>query len=390
MNTIDSILPHLSQHIAVIQSLIPKKDKRILLSLAKQVAGSVFLTENQAHLLVKILKENLSAVRSLFQDIDSTLKSNMWSKNFREIQKVRKISIDPDVLNHFVLEFNFNTRLKEKLSKISPNLDGILTTKGSKYIIYFNENNIVTIISTFIKDDFEIDKALLDLYYEIEKIRKTVPNPFDIFSTNLEKLKKVVIADIGDISEDNVLLLQDRKIRYQYEISKKIGDISVASKLAFRTSRKVYANPQEFSFIDLVSAIKQLNRFPALIIFEGQSSEKDKKTLKLVEHAVNSLTLPNEVGIYFRHDKGADTEQFNQSIAELGYNKNLDSNTVIAGISNNRLPKFMVKSGWKPQTIISFTSSFRSNKSSVYCNDVDLVVYYTNTQPLDKEVHALL
>ena len=390
MHTIDSILPHLSQHIAVIQSLIPKKDKRILISLAKQVSSGVFLTENQANLLVKILKENLSAVRSLFQDIDDTLDSNTWSKNFREIQKVRKIYIDPDILNHFVLEFNFNTRLREKLGKVTPSLEGMLTTKGSKYIIYLNEHNINVIVSTFLKDDFEIDEKLLTLYQEIEEIKKTVTTPFEIFTTNSQKLKNVVIGDAGEIDDSNLLLLHDRKIRYQYDVSKTAADDSLTSKLAYRTNRKVYVNPRNISFEDLTKSLHCLNRFPALIIFEGHSPDKDTEVLSLIENAIKTCHLTGDVGIYFRHDKSSDVKNFNHAIAALGYNKNLGEHTVIAGISNSKLPKFMIKNNWKPKTVISFTNSFRHNKSSVYCSDIDLVIYYTNTQPLDKEVHVLL
>jgi hypothetical protein len=50
----------------------------------------------------------------------------------------------------------------------------------------------------------------------------------------------------------------------------------------------------------------------------------------------------------------------------------------------------MIKSEWKPQSVISFTTSFRNNKSSVYCNDVDLIVYYTDRQPLHGGVSVIL
>jgi hypothetical protein len=152
----------------------------------------------------------------------------------------------------------------------------------------------------------------------------------------------------------------------------------------------VYVNPQHVSFEDLAKSLHQLNRFPALIIFEGHSPEKDTNVLLMIEAAIKTCGLTGDVGIYFRHDKSSDIQNFNHAIAERGYNKNLGDSTIIAGISNNKLPKFMIKNHWKPKTVISFTNSFRSNKSSVYCSDVDLVVYHTNTQPLDKEVHALL
>lgn len=390
MTTIDSILPHLNQNIKVIEPLIPKKDKRILVSLAKQLGTGVFLTENQSKLLVKILNENITPVRALFQDIESIISENSWSRSFRVVQKIRKISIDSENSGYFSVEFSFNTRLKEKITKMLPSMSGQVLSKGAKYLFLLNEQNISMAVNTFSRENFEIDEKIMNFYQEIESIKKTCTNPFDIFSTTHENLKKSVIEDIVFIAPENLLMLQDRKIRYQYAIREKIEENSLSAKIANRTSRRIYANPQEICFIDLVRSLRELDRLPLMIIFEGHSSEKDKKTLKLVENVVSTLELGDEVGIYFRYDKENDAASFNQEVAVLGYNKNLDDSTVIAGISNNKLPKFMLKSGWKPQTVISFTNSFRANKASVYCMDVDLVIYYTVTQPLDEKIHVLL
>lgn len=390
MNPIDSLLPHIIQNIAAIQALIPKKDKRIIVSLAKQLSSGIFLTENQAKLFVKILNENLKAVKGIVHDIEPILSENLWSKEFRVVQKVRKISYSPDSHNSFLLEFSFNTRLKEKFTKISPKLTGQITSSGSKYFIQLNEFNINLVVSTFIKDGFEIDQKIMDFYQEIEEIKKNTKRPFEIFSTSHEKLKKSVLTDVSEITMENVLMLQDRKIRYQYEISEKSAENSLAAQIANRPTRKIYVNPQEISFVNIVTALLSLKRLPLLIIFEGHSSEKDKKTLKLVEDAVSTLGLGDEIGIYFRYDKGDDSSHFNKELLTLGYNKDLGDKTVIAGISNNKLPKFMIKTGWKPQSVISFSNSFRANKASVYCTDVDLIMYYTATEPLDDTIHALL
>ena len=390
MPAIDSILPHLIRNIKVIEPLIAKKDKLILVSLSKQVTNGVFLTEKQANLLVKILNENISAVKLLVQDIDWIIFENSWSKSFRVVQSVRKISLSPENSSYFSVEFSFNTKLKEKFSKLFSLVDRQVIHSGAKYQFFLSERNIDLVVSTFLKNNFEIDQEILDLYREIKKIKKASGNPFEIFSTKNEKLKKIVENDVGPISKENVLLLQDRKIRHQYQIFEKNEENSLSAKIANRSSRRIYINPQEVTFLELVRSLKDLQRLPLLVVFEGHTPEKDKKTLKLVENSVTSLELGEEIGIYFRYNKNADKVYFNQEIAELGYNKNLGEQTVIAGISNNKLPKFMIKSGWKPQSVITFTNSFRANKASVYCTDVDLVVYYTNTQPLDKKIHALV
>jgi hypothetical protein len=390
MNTVDSLLIPIFQEIKKLEPGINTKDKRIVVSLYKQVTSGVFLTENQANLLLKILKENLKVLKSVFPDIELTLVSGQWSQKFREIRKIRKIYLSGEFPGQFLVEFNFNSKLREKISQINSQIKGITSVSSTKYAILLNEVNLHTVISTFSKDKFEIDEKISEFYLEIEKIRKTEEAPFDIFSATHEKLKKSVIDDVQSISLDNVVMLQDRKIRYQYEISEKIEEISLAAKIAHRPGRKVFINSENISLSDVVSSLQELNRLPLLLIFDGHSSTKDKKSIISIENALSVCKIDDHVGIYYRYNSSEDKEKFNQEIARLGYNKDLDNNTTVAGISNTKLPKFMINQGWRPGTVISFTNSFKSNKTFVYCNNVDLVIYYGNTQPLDKDVYAIM
>lgn len=390
MNTIDSLLPHIAQHIGLIKHLIPKKDARILVSLANQVIGNVFLTENQSKLLVKILQENISAIRSIFQDIDLVLESNRWSESFRISKPVRKIWLIDESNQKMVLEFNSNKRLKEKFSKIAHQVEGSIARKENLYFMDLTEKNIDLIISTFIKDGFDIDAELVDFYTQIQQIKATVSAPFDIFGAVPDSLKSAVISDVGLIDNSNLLKLYDKRIRYQYQISQPISDNSVVAKIATRNNRRIFANSSTIPLTQIIDALAQLGRFPILLVFDGHSSKKDKKNLQLVKDALVAANQEGPVGIYFRYDTDKDIAQFNQTVAELSYNKPLSDHTVVAGINNSKLPKFMVNMQWNPQAIISFTNSFKENKSFVYCNSVDLVVYYTPTPPLGETINEIM
>jgi hypothetical protein len=390
MNTVDSLLAPIFREIKNLETGINSKDKKILVSLYKQVNCGVFLTENQSNLLVKILKENLKAIKPVLSEIDATLVSNHWSQPFRQIRKIRKIYLSEGFDNVFFVEFNYNAKLRDKMSQLHIKMKGTVPVTSTKYAICLNETNLHEVLVTFSKDNFEIDEKLANFNLEIENIRKTTSSPFEIFSTTHEKLKKSVADDITDISTDNVLLLQDRKIRYQYEILEKTEDFTLAAKIAHRTGRKIFVNSDIHSLSEVINSLIELNRLPLLMVFDGHSSLKDKKSLNLVENALTSCKNTEHVGIYYRYDKSEDKENFNQEIARLGYNKNLSEDTVVAGISNTKLPKFMIKNEWKPETVISFTNSFKSNKTYVYCNEVDLIIYYGNIPPLDKDVHALM
>lgn len=390
MTTIDSLLPVISSNIKLIQHDIPKKDKRILLSLAKQLNSGIFLTENQANLLIKIINENCNQLSAVISNLTEVVRSPQWTKMFREVKRVKKIHISPEFPENFVVEFSFNTRLKEKMMQLTATLKGNMFVSGQKYVIPLTEENLQLVTNTFAKDGFEIDEKIQVFCQEIEKIKNTIITPFDISCLTNEKIKKAVTEALGSDYLKDTRLLQDRKIRYQYQNTEKIPENSLIDKLANRPNRKVFVDSLTTAFPDLLQSLVTLNRLPVLLIFDGHQIAKDKKSLKLVESAVSTLGIDNDIGIYFRYDKESDVEKFNQDIADLGYNKVLSSTTQLAGISNNKIPKFMIKDRWKPQTVISFTNSFKSNKSYMYCSDIDLIVYYNNTQPLDKDVYAIM
>jgi hypothetical protein len=389
MSTVDSLLPLIAANIKTVQQAIPNKDKRILLSLEKQLTFGVFLTENQGNLLIKIIKENIAPMTSIIPDVQNVIEEKMWSKSFREIKKIKKIYIPAESADSFVVEFSYNTKFREKISALNILLKGNIVTSGSKYIINLTEENLTLVVDAFKNDNFEIDEKITNFFQEIQEIRKNTKNPFDIFDLKNEKTKNAVKSSLGEDYLTNLQLLQDRKIRYQYKNTQKIQENSLENKIANRESRKIFVGA-DIGFTELMSSLKNLKRFPVMLIFDGHQSLKDKKNLKFVENAVKELNLGDDIGIYFRYNKESDSEKFNQEINALAYNKDLTGTTTVVGISNNKIPKFMIKSQWKPQTVISFTSSFKSNKSYVYCSDVDLIVYYGVTQPLDKEVHAIV
>ena len=117
-------------------------------------------------------------------------------------------------------------------------------------------------------------------------------------------------------------------------------------------------------------------------MFNGHDSKECLQNLKKLEKSLKNSGLDN-IGIYFRFDSGSDNnKEFNSLISQLDYNSKLNQQTQVAGIANNKLPKFMLKNGWYPSSVISFSNNFKSNKTSVYCNSVDLIVYYNDKRPL--------
>jgi hypothetical protein len=391
MTTIDKVLTQTCQHLKSLNGKILPRDKRILTSLGNQLDQGNFLTENQGKLLTKLLTENIQVLSTVVEDIDYALTANRWSQPFRVIHRVRKIYISPTTPDTIIIEFTFDKRIKTKLSSLNGKLNGSLSSTGPRnYCVSLTEKNISLLVNEFAKDDFEIDQKILNFYHEISEILKINNSAYSVFQLENEKLKKQIENDVGCISSENLLLLQDRKFRYQYKITEKITENSLKSSIANRTSTKVFVNAKTFSFNELVSALFELKRLPILIIFDGHDSIVSKKCLDLVVEAAKTNGLDDQVGIYFRFGSTADSAHFNSTISELEFNKHLSDTTKIAGISNSKLPKFMVNSEWRAGSVISFTNNFKNNKSYVYCSDVDLIVYYSDKKPLNGDINDIV
>lgn len=391
MTTIDKVLTQTCQHLKSLNGKILPRDKRILTSLGNQIDQGNFLTENQGKLLTKLLNENIEVLSTVVEDIDYALTANRWSQPFRVIHRVRKIYISPEHPDTIIIEFTFDKRLKAKLVSLNGKINGSLSSTGPRnYCVSLTEKNIAVLVNEFVKDDFEIDQKILNFYQEITKISKIGNSSYSVFQLENEKLKKQLEKDVGSITPENVLLLQDRKFRYQYKITEKITEKSLKSSIANRTSTKVFVNTKTFSFTELLTALCELKRLPVLIIFDGHDSIVSKKCLDLVAEAAKENSINDQVGIYFRFGSNADSAHFNTTISELEFNKPLSNITKIAGISNSKLPKFMINSDWQAGSVISFTNNFKNNKSYVYCSNVDLIVYYNDKTPLNGDINDIM
>jgi hypothetical protein len=384
MNSTDNILINLySSSPASVQQTVPVRDRKILVSLFRQISSGHFLTENQGKLLVKIFNENIDNLEFKDPEILSLIESPVWSKPFRQIEYVKKIYLSDSEEKHIIIEFTFNKRIRDQISKISKDLDGALISIGNKkHTLPLTEKNILTLVKGLKNFRFEIDEKLQNFYHEILEVLLTKENIFDLKNIESKKLLDSLYADIGVENSENHLLLADRKIRYQYQIFSDFAPGTLTDKIAYRKTSKLYLDKNQVSLTDIIHSLNELNRLPVLFIFSSHDIKDSITDLKNMATALESNSIA-DVGIYFRFDNTTEQNKiFNDLINTLKYNSKLDKNTKIVGLANNKLPKFLVKDQWKPNSIISFTNNFKNNKTSVYCDDVDLIIYYHDKAPL--------
>ena len=231
MTTVDKLLIELyHQGIDQLDAAIPTRDKKILISLSKQIISGRFLTENQSNLLVKILKENLQFILSNNSDATVLLDTPRWSQQFRVLAQVRKIYLSKSDNGQILVEFTYNKRLRQLITDINKLIEGqLLSVSSTQYSIPLTEKNIFTVVKTFKSSNFEIDSILMKFYEEIVEILKKPNAQFEVFNITNEKIISSIKNEIGDITEENITLLNDRSHRFQYSIFQKNPEKSVAN-----------------------------------------------------------------------------------------------------------------------------------------------------------------
>ena len=384
MITVDALLIELfRQGIENLSSQVPNRDKKVLISLARQINSGHFLTENQSKLLIKIFKEHAVHIFDLTANLHAVIENPVWSSSFRVIEQVRKIWLSTEYDNRILIEFTYNKRLRQLITDLSKTIEGqLLAINTKQYSTILTEKNIYQIVETFKSQRFEIAPEIMGFYHEISEIRLKQSTQFDVFNLVNDKLVTAVTTDLGEISENNLILLNDRRQKFQYSIFQKNPEISLKNSLANRPSTRVWIDSNTRSLDEVVGALYELNRLPVMIVFNGHESKECLQNLKKLEISLKNSNI-NNIGIYFRFDSVSDSNKdFNSLISQLGYNSKLSQQTQVAGIANNKLPKFMLKNGWYPSSVISFSNNFKSNKTSVYCDAVDLIVYYNDKRPL--------
>ena len=396
MLTIDNILLKIEEHsIDKLNSSVPVKDRRILKNLVRMIQMPSFITESQGRLLIKILQENMEALDFIGSELIPSLKNPSWTKSFKTVDVIRQLSISKNSSgNSFIdIDCSFNKEIKKSLVTLIRNIEGATFTiiSGKRTSILLTEKNLYNTVKELDKHDFDKSEQVIKLYNDVCSLDVLgTKESFSIHKTSNIKLKNRLIKNIGSIDSTNMLLLEDRKIEFQYNVTGNLDDSTLANKIAKRTNNKIFINSSEYTLLDVAQAIRQLRKMPALCIFDEYDAGASIKNLKTVKTVVDAVDPTINVGVYFRFNNAGDGEQFNKLISEYGFNKQLDNNNRVSVIANGKIPKFFLKSDWYPKTVISFSNQFRNNKTSVYCNSCDLIVYYTSSKPMIGTVDVIV
>lgn len=394
MKNIDTIISELNiLGFDKLHPSIPLRDIKILKNISNLMSNDSYITENQGNLVLKILKENLEYLDKTNLDIASSLKFPNWSKKFRVNEKIRKVTIEELEKGKLSvkIEYSFDKEIKKVISFLNKHIssDGFFGNLKNQYYT-LTEKNIVTIHDSLIPLKFTFSPHFIELYNKINEIdRIKIANQFEF--SQFSKDRNDIFFDNELLDSD--LLKIDRRLRYQYTYNPNLNEEFLEKleyKIALRNLSKIYINSSSIDFDKLINTLYVLNRTKILLVFDEFKVSDCLYFMNKVKDYVATHNLENTTGIYFRFDNKDEGLKFNKMISDNKLNSKLNKDSKFVGVSNGKIPKFLLKTDWRPDAVISFTTSLRNNKTDVYCNDCDLIVYYTTMRPLISNVHEIL
>jgi hypothetical protein len=385
MITIDNLLLQIENYgFENFTSSISRRDLRILRNLANLVKSSNFITENQGKLLIKLLTENFKHLNFLGSKLSESLDNPYWSREFRNSDDPKKITIlssnDEKLIK---IETNCTSYITKIIAGIEKNGGSDIHINNNKIVLMpLLEKNLILTVDAFKPENFDISNEILEFYKTIKSwSREEVASKFQLETLDNKKILNKLEEDLGLSSATDELLFADRKIRYQYQFSPKFEPNTLKEIIAHRTSNKVFVESTKYEFEELIDSLAALKKLPILLVFSNFSESECLKQMDMLSAVLTKKNLADDVGIYFRFKNVGKGQDFNQRIADKKFNKPLDANTKIAGVLNGKIAKFFLKTDWQPNSVITFTNSLRNNKTAVYCNNCDLIVYYTDKLP---------
>ena len=386
MITVDNLLLQIVNFTSpTIEEQIQSKDSRVLRSLATSVISHVFITENQSNLLLKILRENQKKLKFFGDEIATVLASPQWSRDFRQVEQVRKMYISKNEDNEpgIQIEFTYNSEIRKILQNLTKKVENLnQAVPGKMFTADLTEQNIVCLIEALEPLEFDIVDSIRNHYTTIKSWSKlNFDHQFLLTSITNQNFHKAITADLGIETPLDQSIINDRSVRYQYltETAKNPGE-TLVEYVANRPNTRLWVDKAQHSLTAILESLVYLKRIPVMVVFDNTTESKSLENLELLSNALKDVGIFDDVGIYFRLQNTDVGRKFNQLIAVNSYNSKLDSTTKIAGVQGGKIPKFFLTSAWRPMSVIAIDTrmGLRHGKTSVYTNCCDLIIEHSD------------
>jgi hypothetical protein len=389
MTTIDNLLLTIINHPGPgIETLLAPKDASTLRSLAHQAAGTYFITENQSNLLLKILQSNKKKLSNLDDNLVNNLANPTWSRPFRQVEQIKKLyiaKVSEDL--EICIEFTFSANIRKVLQQSTKYIENLHSGDlGKKWYAELTEKNIVSLVELLTPFDFDISKEIISHYNIIKSWNETeIKSQFLISNIENNNFQKHITADLGIDTQVTQYIINDRSMRYQYltDTTKNLGE-NLTEYIANRSNTRVWVDRKEHTLDAVIESITDLTRYPLLVVFQTESEVTATQHLEMLINSLEKYGINSGIGVYFRFSNSPSGAIFNKIIADRQLNAKLDQDTKVACILGSKLPKFFLKTSWKPMSVLGLNTKLglRHGKTSVYSKSCDLVLDYCDEPPL--------
>ena len=362
----------------------------IMFSFAKQVFRGTALTAKQYTLAKKLLLEYYT---DQFDAHEIDLKVAVEKLRFplREIDGSHWIKfVDYKGEKMLAIRFPFNKKVIKHLEELKNSSDKEYFY--DKHTHYFPQKEkyiwkIVNISKQFADAKFEIQDEILELYKQLEVFEKNpqdyIPGIYNFKFKNLPvKAIDNMFEELGEPNYNNLYKYYDRRYYYGLNyfddralVESISGRETLTKAIINRNSSLICVDKTKWDMATVLKAVDELERYPLLILIDAKQGYSE---VTLYHNLLRYYIPKEQMSVMFRLDNklGNEAIQFNQYIKTQGLNNIVDKNTKIVYISNNKIPKPLMKQGFRPKGILTIGSKKIANNIDSYVSAHDLVMQY--------------
>jgi hypothetical protein len=359
---------------------LDRSDYNLIGSLARQTFKGIPYTDRQCDLAKnKIIyyKDQLNLTDFTVNDLDKL------RMPLREIDRSRWIKLEETSQGESIaVRFTFQKKLISALEKLSIKPYHYDKVRKIQYFLY-SEKSLFDVVNAFKDRNFDIDPSVQDVYDKINLFNKeeTVPGLYNYKLKNLpESATKLIIKELGNPSQNNVMLYKDRSLKYGINVTYTGETNSLESRIATRKEPNISLDSNTINVDTLLLALENLKRHKLMVLVASGDNNSCYDDVVQVHEYIKNLIQPSEVSVTFRLDNVSDGLEFNRYIRREGINNKVDNNTKVVYNLNNKLPKPLYNSNWIPDAIILLNSNgYIATRKVLDCYpNVDLIIHLNN------------
>lgn len=358
-------------------------DHQLIDSLGKQLIRNLGFTDKQNE-LAKRKVEDYRGYFSFIPNLEEVRNRNRIS--IREIDRSRWIKIVENDKGTFQISvrFTFQKKLISSLDEIRRNIKdkGTYDKQSKTHFFEYTERNLFEIVEAFKGKHFDLDDTVQEIYEKLSnlKLEEHIPGVYDYKILNLHPSGvKMLTDELGEPDEDNILLFKDRSLKYGLShIDNLPNTESIVFKIANRNHPNVVINSDTIKLDTLLLSLEDLQRYPILILVPV---DQCFDVISEFQKYIKNLIADDQVSVMFRLDNQGEGIAFNEYVRQHRLNNKVDSNTKIVYCLDNKIPKPLLNSSWRPNTVLLHGARPTGGRRVVECySDVDLIIHYHDGQ----------